>query len=93
MKFADESQQDLGSLDGLEMPSTIEISEVAGLWIGVSTGSAEFAARIVVGSTQSQANAEGSEAFASGMVAILKSRLGGRGRNRGAGRSRSSSIH
>jgi hypothetical protein len=78
LDFADESQQDLGSLDNLEnaLP-TIELGEVAGLWIGVSTGLAEFAARIVVGPHGLCANAEGSEAFASGMVAILKSRLAG----------------
>jgi len=77
LNFDDESTQDFGSLDGLKgAASTVGITNVAGLWIGF-TVDVNTSARITAGSSGLSVSAEGSEAFASGMVATLKSRLAG----------------
>lgn len=77
LDFDDESTQDFGSLDGLqEAVSAIDITDVTGLWIGFPVD-VNTSVRIRAGSSGLGVSAEGSEAFASGMVATLKSRLAG----------------
>lgn len=79
LDFADESMQDLGSLKGLEdVISTVKISEVMGLGIHISAqGNAIASVRIAASSLGLNVSAKGTETFASGMVATVKSRLAG----------------
>jgi hypothetical protein len=79
LDFVDDSEQNLGSLDGLQdaLP-TIDIAEVKGFWIGFSVLGDETASATIKKSVgELGVSAKGSEAFASGMVATIKSRLVG----------------
>lgn len=77
LDFDDASTQDFGSLDGLqEAVSTVDIADVTGLRIGFPVD-VNTSVQIRAGSFALSVKAEGSEAFASGMVATLKSRLAG----------------
>lgn len=79
LDFADKSKQDLGSLAGLRdaLPN-IDIKEVQGFWISFTVlGKVTASVRIKASESQIDVNASGSEAFAAGMVATLKSRLAG----------------
>jgi hypothetical protein len=77
LDFDDASTQDFGSLDGLqEAVSTVDIADVTGLRIGFPVD-VNTSVQIWASSFGLSVKAEGSEAFASGMVATLKSRLAG----------------